>query len=203
VSGNSIDALGGGCQTSHALAWSTGNIDLQTPSVRALDAATAQSDGHFNKLAFSMARLQRVTDTVSLYAAINGQYAWNNLDVSEKMELGGMYGVRAYPEGEAYADQGYVLNLEARWQLPKLSTSLPGQMQLIGFIDTGRATLNKKPWTTEPNTRILSGAGVGVNWSEVNNFMVRAYYAFKVGDEAATSAPDKSGRFWIQAVKYF
>ena len=203
VSGNSIDALGGGGQTSHALAWSTGNIDLQTPSVRALDAATAQSDGHFNKLAFSMARLQRVTDTVSLYAAINGQYAWNNLDVSEKMELGGMYGVRAYPEGEAYADQGYVLNLEARWQLPKLSTSLPGQMQLIGFIDTGRATLNKKPWTTEPNTRILSGAGVGVNWSEVNNFMVRAYYAFKVGDEAATSAPDKSGRFWIQAVKYF
>jgi hypothetical protein len=49
----------------------------------------------------------------------------------------------------------------------------------------------------------LSGAGIGVNWSEVNNFMVRAYYAFKVGSEVATSAPDKDGRFWIQAVKYF
>ncbi len=33
--------------------------------------------------------------------------------------------------------------------------------------------------------------------------MVRAYYAFKLGDEAATSAPDASGRFWLQAVKYF
>jgi hemolysin activation/secretion protein len=185
------------------LAWSTGNIDLQTPSEQALDAVTAQSNGHFNKLAFSLARLQHVTDNVSLYGAINGQYAWNNLDVSEKMELGGMYGVRAYPEGETYADQGYVINLEARWQLPKLSASLPGQVQLIGFIDTGRATINKNPWSAEPNKRTLSGAGVGVNWYETNNFMVRAYYAVKVGDEAATSAPDKSGRFWIQAVKYF
>jgi hemolysin activation/secretion protein len=202
VSGNSIDALGGGGQMSHALAWSTGNIDLQTPSVKALDAVTAQSNGHFNKLAFSMSRLQRVTDSVSLYAAISGQYAWNNLDVSEKMELGGMYGVRAYPEGEAYADQGYLLNLEARWQLPK-PTDMPGQVQLIGFIDTGRVSIHKKPWEAGKNQRTLSGAGVGVNWFETNNFMVRAYYAVKVGDEAATSAPDKSGRFWIQAVKYF
>jgi len=51
--------------------------------------------------------------------------------------------------------------------------------------------------------RTLSGAGVGFNWSDTNNFMVRAYYAVKPGDEAANSAPDKSGRFWIQAVKYF
>jgi hypothetical protein len=32
---------------------------------------------------------------------------------------------------------------------------------------------------------------------------VRAYYAVKVGSEDALSAPDKSGRFWVQAVKYF
>lgn len=202
VSGNSIDALGGGGQTSHALAWSTGNIDLQTPELRLRDSL-AQTNGHFNKLAFSMARLQRVTDSVSLYAGIKGQYAWDNLDVSEKMELGGMYGVRAYPEGEAYADQGYLVNLEARWQLPK-PTAMPGQVQLIGFVDAGRVSINKKPWPNSgDNQRTLSGVGVGVNWYETNNFMVRAYYAVKVGDEAATSAPDKSGRFWIQAVKYF
>ena len=114
-----------------------------------------------------------------------------------------MYAVRAYPEGEAYADQGYVLNLEARMQLPKFSDAMPGQLQLIGFIDTGRAIVNKNPWAAGLNRRTLSGAGVGVNWSDTNNFMVRAYYAVKVGDEVALSAPDKSGRFWIQAVKYF
>lgn len=203
LTGNQLDRVGGAGQTAFLLAWSAGNIDLQTPGVQALDAVTARSNGHFNKLGFGLSRLQRVTDTVSVSAALNGQLASKNLDVSEKMELGGMYGVRAYPEGEAYADQGYVLNLEARWQLPKLSTTLPGQLQLIGFIDTGSVTINKNPWAAGPNRRTLSGAGVGINWSETNNFMVRAYYAVKVGNEAATSAPDKSGRFWIQAVKYF
>jgi hypothetical protein len=32
---------------------------------------------------------------------------------------------------------------------------------------------------------------------------VKAYYARKLGSEDAQSAPDKSGRFWVQAVKYF
>ena len=43
-------------------------------------------------------------------------------------------------------DQGYVLKLEARLRLPKFSERMPGQMQLIGFVDTGTVTLNKNPW---------------------------------------------------------
>ena len=203
LSGDHRDYLGGGGQTAYSLAWSSGNIDLQTPADLTIDGNTAQSNGHFDKLGFSLSRLQRVNDELSLSAAINGQLASKNLDVSEKMELGGMYGVRAYPEGEAYADQGYVLSLEARWLLPKLTEKLPGQVQLIGFADTGSVTLNKNPWAPVENQRTLSGAGVGLNWFESGNFMVRAYYAFKLGSEAATSAPDADGRFWIQAVKYF
>ncbi|HEY5580555.1 MAG TPA: ShlB/FhaC/HecB family hemolysin secretion/activation protein [Rhodoferax sp.] len=202
--GNRRDSLGGGGVTGYSLAVSAGNLDLETPDVRALDATKAQTNGHFNKLGFSLSRLQRVTDTVSLSAVVNGQVASKNLDVSEKMELGGMYGVRAYPEGETYADQGFVVNLEARLQVPKFSESMPGQLQLIGFVDAGTVNLNKNPWDpTVSNRRTLSGAGVGLNWSDTNNFMVRAYYAVKIGNEVATSAPDKSGRFWIQAVKYF
>lgn len=148
-------------------------------------------------------RLQRVTDTLSLYAAANGQLASKNLDTSEKMGLGGANGVRAYPEGEAYADQGYVLNLEVRALLPRLSERQSGQMQLIGFVDTGTATLNKNPWVAGQNRRTLSGAGVGFNWVDNDNFVVKAYYARKLGNATAMSAPDKSGRFWLQAAKYF
>jgi hemolysin activation/secretion protein len=202
--GDRRDNLGGGGVTNYSIALSAGHIDLQTPLVRSNDAITAQSHGDFSKIGFSLARLQRVTDTASLSASLNGQLASKNLDVSEKMELGGMYGVRAYPEGEAYADEGYVLNLEARLLLPRFSERLPGQMQLIGFVDAGSVTVNKNPWSgLGPNHRFLSGAGIGLNWSDTNNFMLRAYYAVKLGDEKATSAPDKSGRFWIQGVKYF
>ncbi|MEO6320144.1 MAG: ShlB/FhaC/HecB family hemolysin secretion/activation protein [Polaromonas sp.] len=199
--GDHRDSLGRGGLTSYSLTGTAGNIDIQTPSMRAFDAATAQSNGHYSKLGFSAMRLQSVTDTVSLYAGINGQFASKNLDSSEKMELGGMNGVRAYPEGEAYADQGYLLTLEARMQLPKFSEQMPGQLQLVGFVDTGSVTLNKNPWTTGDNRRTLSGAGIGLNWSAYNNFAVRTSYARKLGSGTATS--DKSGRFWIQAVKYF
>jgi len=202
LNGEHRDYLGGGGVTNYSLAWSTGEIDLQTPSVQAVDAVTAQSNGHFDKLWFGLSRLQQVSDNVSIYGALSGQLASKNLDVSEKMELGGMYGVRAYPEGEAYADSGYLLTLEARLALPQFSGQ-NGQVQLIAFVDTGSVTLNKSPWLAGVNQRVLSGAGVGINWSAANNFMVRAYYAVKVGDETATSAPDASGRFWIQAVKYF
>ncbi|WP_196869929.1 ShlB/FhaC/HecB family hemolysin secretion/activation protein [Polaromonas sp. CG_9.11] len=201
--GDHRDSLGRGGLSSYSLTGTAGNIDIQTPAMQAFDAVTAQSNGHYTKLGFSAMRLQSVTDTVSLYAGINGQVASKNLDSSEKMSLGGMNGVRAYPEGEAYADQGYLLTLEARMQLPKLAEQMPGQLQLVGFVDTGSVTLSKNPWTTGDNRRTLSGAGVGLNWSEYNNFMVRTYYARKLGSGTATSAPDKSGRFWIQAVKYF
>ena len=80
---------------------------------------------------------------------------------------------------------------------------MPGQMHLIGFVDTGGVTLNKNPWVAGQNTRTLSAAGVGLTWVEHNNFVVKAYWAHKVGNAAATSAPDEKSRFWIQAVKYF
>lgn len=201
--GDHRDSLGGGGISTYSLNLSAGNIDIQTPAALAVDAASARSDGSFNKLGFSVSRLQNLGGPFSLYAGVNGQVASKNLDVSEKMQLGGMNAVRAYPEGEAYADQGYVLTLEARMQLPKFSEQMPGQMQLIGFVDTGSVTINKNPWFAGPNSRSLSGAGVGITWAENNNFYVRAYYARKIGSAAAISAPDKSGRFWIQAVKYF
>lgn len=203
LTGDHRDGFGGGGLSTYALTWTSGEIDINSAAALANDAATVQSNGHFDKLGFNAMRLQSVTETISLYAAVNGQLASKNLDTSEKMELGGANGVRAYPEGEAYADQGYVLNLEARALLPRLSERQWGQMQLVGFIDTGTVTLNKNPWASGQNRRTLSGVGVGLNWADNDNFVVKAYYALKLGNADATSAPDKSGRFWLQAAKYF
>ena len=201
--GDHTDNLGGGGQTSYGLTLSSGAIDIRTPEAFAADAASARSNGHFNKLSFNGARSQALGGPFSLFAGINGQVASKNLDVSEKMELGGMNAVRAYPEGEAYADEGYVLTIEGRMALPRYSDRLPGRMQLVAFVDAGSVRINKDPWAAGDNRRTLSGAGVGLLWSDPGNFMVRTYYARKLGSEMATSSPDKSGRFWIQAIKYF
>jgi hemolysin activation/secretion protein len=201
VYGDHRDALGAGGLSAYSLAWSTGQLNLQTPAARALDASTAASHGAYNKLAFGISRLQQTAiERISVFASLSGQVASKNLDVSEKMELGGMYGVRAYPEGEAYADEGYLLTLEVRKQLP---LDVAGQLHVAAFVDAGVVTLNQSPWTSANNTRHLSGAGVGLYWTRASDFSVRMFYAHKLGDGVALSAPDKSGRFWVQAVKYF
>ncbi|HYW56387.1 MAG TPA: ShlB/FhaC/HecB family hemolysin secretion/activation protein [Polaromonas sp.] len=200
--GNHRDNLGGGGISAFSLGLSAGNLDIETPVARALDAVTARTNGSYGKLAFNASRLQRVTDTLSLFAGVNGQLASKNLDSSEKMSLGGMDGVRAYPQGEAPGDQGYLVNLEARLLLPK-PEKLPGQLHLIGFVDGGSVTINKNPWVAGNNHRNLGAFGIGLTWVETDNFAIRTYYGRKIGDSAATAAPDKSGRFWIQAVKYF
>jgi len=201
--GDHRDNLGGGGVSSYFATWSMGNLDIDTPATRAQDALGARTQGSFHKLAFSAMRLQRLgTGPFSLYGGLSGQLASKNLDVSEKMPAGGMNSVRAYPEGEAYADQGYLASVELRMDLPPLPAPVPGRMQLVAFADSSTVTLNRDPWLASDNRRTLSGAGVGVNWAAPDNFLVRAFYARKLGSEPATSAPDKSGRFWLQLVKY-
>ncbi|MFC5500543.1 ShlB/FhaC/HecB family hemolysin secretion/activation protein [Caenimonas terrae] len=201
--GDQTDSLGGGGQTAYGLSLSSGTIDIQTPGALAVDAATARSNGRFNKLAFNASRSQSLGGPFSLYGAINGQLGSKNLDVSEKMELGGMYAVRAYPEGEAYADEGYVVTVEGRMLLPRFSPGQPGSLQAVAFVDAGSVRTNHTPWSAGDNRRTLSGAGVGLVWSDPGNFTVRGYYAHKLGSEKAMSSPDRSGRFWVQGVKYF
>ena len=201
--GDHRDRLGGGGYNNFSLTASFGDLDIRTPAALATDAITARSNGNYGKLSFSASRLQTLSGPFSLYGAIRGQFASKNLDISEKMQLGGMYAVRAYPEGEAYGDEGYVATLEARMLLPKFYESQTGRMNLLGFVDTGTVTINRNPWVAGQNNRTLSAAGIGLTWEDYNNFTVRAYYAQKLGNARATSAPDTSGRFWIQGIKYF
>lgn len=200
--GNRHDDLGGGGVNSFFLALSAGSLDIQTPAALAVDQATARSNGSYQKLWFNLARDQRVTERLSVRASVSGQLASKNLDQSEKMVLGGMDGVRAYPQGEAFGDQGYLASLEASLLLGRPSQRVPGQVHLLGFVDGGHVTIDKNPWFIGDNSRDLGSAGLGLSWSDPGNFLVRTYYAVKLGGEEAISAPDKHGRFWIQAIKY-
>lgn len=201
--GSHQDGFGGGGMTSFVLSYSAGDLDIETPAALAVDAATARTNGSYGKLWFNVARQQRLTDTWSLHASVTGQQASKNLDQSEKLVLGGMDGVRAYPQGEAFGDEGYLAHVEVHKLLTGLSSRVPGQVTVLGFVDAGHVTVDKEPWYVGDNDRDLAATGLGATWADAGNFAVRAYYAVKLGSEDAISAPDKSGRFWIQATKYF
>ena len=201
LNGDYRDGFGNGGLGNYSLTYTRGKLDLQDATTRLADALTAQTNGHYDKLAYNFSRQENLTPTFSVYASVNGQLSRNNLDASEKMSLGGADAVRAYPAGETNADHANIVTLEARQQV-----NLGGQaVQLVGFFDAGSARLNHTAWSgpASANQRSLRGAGVGLNWYGSERFVLKAAYAFKIGNEAATSAPDTAGRFWLQAVKYF
>lgn len=201
--GDSRDGFGGGGWNAGSLSWTSGELDILDPFERAADAMTARTQGGFSKLQYAVSRLQTVSGPLSVYGSLRGQVASNNLDASEKMELGGAYAVRAYPEGEAYGDQGYVATVEARLALDQWTGSLPGQFQLIGLVDTGEVEFAHDPWFPGPNRARRSGVGVGLVWSGPHDLLVRATYARRLGDQIVTSGPDSTGRAWFQIVKLF
>jgi hemolysin activation/secretion protein len=202
--GNHQDDLGGGGTTSFFVGVSFGTLDIRTPTALLIDNATARTNGSYDKLWFDLSRQQRVNDVLSFNASISGQWASKNLDPSEDFILGGMDGIRGYPQGEAFGDEGYLATLEAQLLLTRLSGSVAGDVHLLAFVDTGHVRINKNPWLDAlDNERTLSSAGLGLSWIDAGNFSARMYYAVPLGGEEALSAPDKSGRFWIQAIKYF
>lgn len=195
VSGNFTDGLVGGAGNNASLTYSTGRLDLDAASAL-IDDASAHSAGGFGKFAGSFQRLQRLPANLTLFFNANGQWSDKNLDSSEKMYLGGADGVRAYPQGEASGDCGYLLNVELRHPLGH-------GWEVLGFYDRGQVRVNHSPWdSTSENERTLAGFGVGANYA-VSAFALRVYAAWRAGTGRPTSDSDRSPRIWAQATYQF
>ena len=84
---------------------SRGSPNIDGALNQGIDDLTAGTQGRLHKLNPSLVRLQSLTDRLSLYTQLQGQWADGNLDSSEKIRLDGAYGLRAYAQGEASGDQ--------------------------------------------------------------------------------------------------
>jgi hemolysin activation/secretion protein len=201
LSGDAFDAVGGGGASAFSIGYTRGELNIETPFAKAIDDVTARTDGGYHKWNLSFVRLQHLTERVSAYVAFHGQKAGGNLDSSEKLILGGINGVRAYPQGEAPGDSGYLLSGELRYAF---SLSLvPGSFQWVGFVDTGQVTLSEEAFVAGLNRRRLSGGGIGLNWSRVHDFALRLAVAHRIGNSRATAGSDAETRGWLQAIKFF
>lgn len=177
------------------LSWTQGQLRLGSDAQRLLDALSTRSAGRFQTLNASFARWQALAGPWSLHGRVHGQWANKNLDSSEKMSLGGAHGVRAYPQGEASGDTGWLATLALRYALA------PG-WQVSGFGDAGQVRMQHRPWHAGPNHSRLGGAGFGLlhtgqDWS------LDTALAWRLGSRLASSAPERSPRLWLKAMKHF
>jgi hemolysin activation/secretion protein len=144
-----------GAVTYGALSLTTGRLHLDA-TVLDLDGATARTQGSFSRLNLDLARIQAVAGGLDLYGRVSGQWANKNLDSSQKFGLGGKNGVRAYPSGEGYGDQGGFAQAEVRYAAGMAAPYL--------FYDIGRVTINHRSWAAGESSRLLSGTGAGVRF---------------------------------------
>jgi hemolysin activation/secretion protein len=201
IIGDWHDGFGGGGASAVSLNYGFGTLDIASPDARAIDDASLRTDGSYQKWNLSATRLQHIAKRVSLYVSATGQKAQKNLDSSEKLILGGPYGIKAYPEGEGSGDTGYIVSAELRFELSR--SWIPGHTQLLVLADTGAITILQSPFVSGPNYRRLHSAGVGLNWYGAQNLRARLLVAHQVGGAPALSDTDKSIRGWLQVYKIF
>jgi hemolysin activation/secretion protein len=194
LAGNHQDGFFGGGISAFDSSLISGTLSLDAASL-AQDSGvnSANSSGRFNRLNLNLNRLQRITDDDTLSVAVSSQYADKNLNSSEKFYLGGANGVRAYPQGEAGGDHGWMVNAELRH-------SFLNNLQGVAFYDAGSVKINHQAFLSSRNTRSISGAGLGLN-AQYKMLQIKTMLAWPLYGGQATAEPmtvDRNPRLWLQ-----
>ena len=187
---------------------STGDLNISgPPAYIQANAATVDTAGRYLKLRGEYQYLHFLENGHRFMIRLSGQASDRNLDSSEKFLLGGVNGVRAYPEGEAAGDQALLARLD--WIVPITARDLPGNLSVRAFFDAGTVWLQKDTRGGlasfgVPNNYNLSGVGLGLNWSLPKGVSANLEAATKIGSNPGASAKgydadgkDNSSRVWL------
>jgi hemolysin activation/secretion protein len=214
VTGSHADLIGGGGRTDAGLQLSLGEADLSAvPLALEIDKSPFGPgiDGSFEYLNLYLNRRQYLGEDLFLLGSISSQYAFSNLGSSEKFSAGGIYGVRAYPNGEGLGDHGVSLNLEGHKILNRSSRF--GELSSFIFFDWGRVSTFKDNGNLiqrSPNTYNLSGTGIGAYLQKDENISLKAVWSHTLGSNDSedpvtgryNDGSDGSNRFWF-SLQYF
>jgi hemolysin activation/secretion protein len=202
VSGFYRDLNPGGGSGTYSVQLSNGDLDLTGSLSQQTDKNTTKTEGVFNKIRLNGTWQQAITTQTSAFVSYTGQMADKNLDSSEKMQLGGMNGVRAYPTGEGSGSEGQMIQLELRQQLEN-------GISMAAFYDWGQVWLQHDPdypGGPKQNLNTYKGFGASVGYTFENGVSVKATWARKDGSNPnpnPINGHDMDGtrdrnRYWLQ-----
>lgn len=171
--------------TTANLTLTSGNLDSPT---------NLDTDGRYTKVSASIEKGIEFNAEYSLTTSLRFQKALNhkNLDGSEDFSLGGAYGVRAFPDVEHSAENGYILGAELFYTLPSFE-GINHKASI--FADSGYASMEKDNGTLE--SRQLSDVGIGYQ-AFYKEFFAKAQVARVMGGEKSTTEDKDSTRALLQ-----
>lgn len=197
IDANHVDKwLGTTGYSAVSVTFTEGDLHFKNPANALFDEFTAHTGGYFNKLNYSVSRLQTIAPRWAVFALFQQQITTRNLDSFEKFFLGGPTAVRAYAVGEAAGDRGFLGTAELRWRPP--GTLFGGSMDVAALYDHGVSHINSRPHIAGPNERELHGPGVRLGWTQERGITLGATFAFR-GTEQFQSIPDSPFTAWLYA----
>ena len=140
-----------------------GSVDLSACKTNFnTDQQSAKTNGRYAKGYLSIKRNQELSNNTYMVLGLNGQISSKNLDSSEKIYLGGPFGIRAYPTNEAGGDQGYISTLELHYKYKNYDLS--------AFTDYGYMNQHRELYygwqgsSTTSNGYALSDKGIALEY---------------------------------------
>ena len=201
VAGVYRDTNPGGSVGTYSVQMTQGTINLDGSPNQSADARSSNTAGAFAKVRVSGSWQEPLTTQTSAFISYTGQLANKNLDSSEKMQLGGMNGVRAYPTGEGSGSDGQLIQLELRH-------SLDSGLNLTAFYDWGQIWQQHDPlFPGGPlnNRNTYKGFGASVAYTNDDGVNFKATWARRQGHNPnpTDTGNDQDGtrdrnRFWLQ-----
>lgn len=190
-------ALGGGFNSAD-VELLVGSLQFKDPLYEQLDTSQfgRNTQGTEMRVTFFANRLNTITERMSVFVGIAGQWAGTTLDNSSRFLLGGPHAVRAYSPSEALVDEGFVATLEGRY-------AITSKASVFSFFDFGAGKYNANPRPNEGSNSITrSGVGLGAFWAAPGGISLQGTVAWR------TTGPDTTGsdrlpRFYVQLTKLF
>lgn len=171
-----------------------GNVSINDADALSIDQAGAKTNGDYSKVSGSIDKSLEFNSQYSLTTTLRFQKALDhkNLDGSEDFSLGGSSGVRAFPDGEYSAENGYLIGTEFFYNLPKYE----GFSHKVSiFADTGYAKMENPISGSEG--RQLSDVGLGYQ-ANFKQFFTKAQVAHVIGGQKSETEDKESTRFLLQ-----
>jgi hemolysin activation/secretion protein len=164
----------------------------------ALYQASSQRDNvgpDFTIIEPSVERIQKMPLGTRLWVSGKGHLSPDKLPSSEQLSLGGADSVRGYPEGDFFADQGFLMKAEYlvpffvvpdNWKMPWSRNRLRDDLDFALFFDQGCGRF-RSPATDQRGSECLSGTGVGVRARISENIHFTTDFAYAVGADPVAS----------------
>ena len=181
-------------QTRSGLSLTVGRLSFEDVADKQNDKAGANTQGQFSKINIELGKDIELLPTLRWENSFQAQYALGNknLDGSQDLSLGGINGVKFYPDGEESAENGYIFNTELLYTLPTFK-ALNSTVSI--FYDIGRVTISDN--FSNEEFRTLQDFGVGY-YGSFKDFFINAHLAYNIAHNV-TSQDDYGNRMMMQA----